>query len=107
MLIPFLFLDGNICCGYSLEALAKALLMSTHNIIIIMFSLRNKKNIMWIPPLICSYGDSHDQIVLTDFCTTGSNCRPVHKTSENGGANLRLFEKGGANAKKLSISGSK
>ena len=25
--------------------------MSTHN----MFSLRNKKNIMWIPPLICSY----------------------------------------------------
>ena len=25
--------------------------MSTHN----MFLLRNKKNIMWIPPLICSY----------------------------------------------------
>ena len=23
-----------------------------------MFSLRNKKNIMWIPPLICSYDDS-------------------------------------------------
>ena len=29
----------------------KALLMSTHN----MFLWRNKKNIMWIPPLICSY----------------------------------------------------
>ena len=25
--------------------------MSTHN----MYSQRNKKNIMWIPPLICSY----------------------------------------------------
>ena len=23
-----------------------------------MFSLRNKKNIMWMPPLICSYADS-------------------------------------------------
>ena len=27
--------------------------MSTHN----MFSSRNKKNIMWITPLICSYGN--------------------------------------------------
>ena len=24
-----------------------------------MFSLRNKKNIMWIPPLICSYVNDH------------------------------------------------
>ena len=29
----------------------EALLMSTHN----MSSLRNKKIIMWIPPIICSY----------------------------------------------------
>ena len=30
----FLYLNGNICCGYSLEAprLNEALLMSTHNI---------------------------------------------------------------------------
>ena len=28
----FLFLHKNICCGYSLEALTEALLMSTHNI---------------------------------------------------------------------------
>ena len=30
--ISFLFLDENICCGYTLEGLAEALLMSTHNI---------------------------------------------------------------------------
>ena len=37
--------------------------MSTHNIL---FSLRNKKNNMWIPPLICSYvrGASHIIFIL-------------------------------------------
>ena len=34
--------------------------MSTHN----MFLSRNKKNIMWIPPLICSY----DQMIMTISC---------------------------------------
>ena len=34
--------------------------MSTHS----MFSLRNKKNVMWIPPLICSYGPQTDIIYL-------------------------------------------
>ena len=33
------------------KGLGKVLLMSTHN----MFLSRNKKNIMWIPPFICSF----------------------------------------------------
>ena len=32
VLFFFLFLHENICCGYSLEVLSEALLMSTHNI---------------------------------------------------------------------------
>ena len=31
VLLFFLFPHKNVCCGYSLEALAEALLMSTHN----------------------------------------------------------------------------
>ena len=31
-MIVFLFLHENICCGYSLEVPAKALLIGTHNI---------------------------------------------------------------------------
>ena len=43
MLISFLFLNKNICTSNKYPQ---------H-----MFSSINKKNIMWIPPLICSYGD--------------------------------------------------
>ena len=56
MLISFLFLNKNICCGYSLEAPRQGAPRqgasneySQHR-----FSSRNKKKIMWIPPLICS-----------------------------------------------------
>ena len=52
MLISFLFLNKNICCGYSLEAPQRG---ASNEYPQHMFSLRNKKNIMWIPPLICSY----------------------------------------------------
>ena len=31
-----------------------------------MFSSRNKKNIMWIPPLICSYDFQSEQCSLSD-----------------------------------------
>ena len=55
MLISFLFLSKNICCGYSLEAPRRG---ASNEYPQHMFSSRNKKNIMWIPPLICSYGIS-------------------------------------------------
>ena len=54
MLISFLFLNKNICCGYSLEAPRRG---ASNEYPQHMFSSINKKNIMWIPPLICSYGD--------------------------------------------------
>ena len=53
MLISFLFLHENICCGYSLEAPRRG---ASNGYPQHMFSWRNKKNTMWIPPLICSYG---------------------------------------------------
>ena len=52
MLISFLFLHENICCGYSLEASQQG---ASNEYPQHMFSWRNKKNIMWIPRLICSY----------------------------------------------------
>ena len=52
MLISFLFLDENICYGYSLEVPRQG---ASNEYLQHMFSSRNKKNIMWIPPLICSY----------------------------------------------------
>ena len=52
MLISFLFLNENICCGYSLEAPRRG---ATNEYPQHMFSSRNKKHIMWILPLICSY----------------------------------------------------
>ena len=52
MLITFLFLDKNICCGYSLEAPHRG---ASNEYPQHMFLSRNKKNIMWIPSLICSY----------------------------------------------------
>ena len=52
MLIFFLFLHENIYCGYSLEAphWGTSNEYQQH-----MFLWRNKKNIMWILPFICSY----------------------------------------------------
>ena len=52
MLISFLFLHENICCGYSLEGSQQG---ASNEYPQHMFSWRNKKNIMWIPRLICSY----------------------------------------------------
>ena len=53
MLISFLFLNKNICCGYSLEAPRWG---ASNEYPQHMYLSRNKKNIMWIPPFICSYG---------------------------------------------------
>ena len=39
-----------------------------------MFSWRNKKNIMWIPPLICSYVVSDADMVFTSSSTL-FNCQ--------------------------------
>ena len=52
MLISFLFLDENIHCGYPLEAPRRG---ASNEYPQHMFSSRNKKNIMWIPYLICRY----------------------------------------------------
>ena len=52
MLIFFLFLHENIYCGYSLE---RPWWGASDEYPQYMFSWRNKKNIMWLPPLICSY----------------------------------------------------
>ena len=58
MLISFLFFHESICCGYSLEAPHRG---ASNEYPQHIFSWRNKKNIMWIPPLICSYGYVHCQ----------------------------------------------
>ena len=50
MLISFLYLHENM--WYSLEAPRQG---ASNEYPQYMFSWRNKKNIMWIPPLICSY----------------------------------------------------
>ena len=52
MLIAFLFLHKNKCCGYSLEVPHRG---ASNEYPQHTFSWRNKKNNMWIPPLICSY----------------------------------------------------
>ena len=59
MLISFLFLNENICCGCSLEAPRRG---ASNEYPQHMFSSRNKKNIMWIPSLICSYETVQIQI---------------------------------------------
>ena len=51
--IFFLFLDKNICCGYSLEAPHRG---ASNEYPQHMFSLRNKKTIYPIPILIWTYG---------------------------------------------------
>ena len=52
VLIVFLFLHENVWCGYSLEAhwWGASNEYPQH-----MFSSRNKKNVIWIPPLIWHY----------------------------------------------------
>ena len=55
MLWSFLFLNKNICCGYSLEVPRRGAFNEYPQH---MFSSRNKKNIMWIPPLICCYASN-------------------------------------------------
>ena len=47
-----LFLDENICCGYSLEGPRRG---TSNEYPQCMFSSRNKKNIYMIPPLIKTY----------------------------------------------------
>ena len=74
MLIAFLFLNKNICCGYSLEAPQRG---ASNEYPQHMSSLRNKKNIMWIPPLICSYATS--SIVPSTHSATLYYCHPVTK----------------------------
>ena len=57
MLISFLFLDENICCGHSLEAPRRG---ASNEYPQHMFSSRNKNNNMWIPPFM-----SHDNFILS------------------------------------------
>ena len=52
LLIFFLFLNKNICCGYSLEAPWGGVSNEYPQHV---FLLRNKKIITWILPLIWSY----------------------------------------------------
>ena len=59
MLIAFLFFHENICCGYSLEVPRRG---TSNEYPQHMFSWRNKKSIMWIPPLICSYAAIFQQM---------------------------------------------
>ena len=73
MLISFLFLDENICCGYSLEVPRRG---ASNEYPQHIFSSRNKKNIMWIPPLIRSYvktaksGKSDEAVDVQDDLNT-------------------------------------
>ena len=48
------------CCGYSLEA---PLWGAYNEYPQHMFSSKNKKNIMWIPPLVCSYAVLHKNML--------------------------------------------
>ena len=73
MLIFFLFHHENICCGYSLEAPRRG---ASNEYPQHMFSWRNKKKSMWIPPLICSY--VWNQVFFTSQTTTDLLCHRVH-----------------------------
>ena len=66
MLISFLFLNENICCRYSLEAPRWG---TSNGYPQHMFSLRSKKNIMWIPPFICSYAQNEVSLYLCMMST--------------------------------------
>ena len=52
----FSYFSMKTCCGYSLEAPLQG---ASNEYPQHMFSLRNKKNIIWIPPVICSYVNIH------------------------------------------------
>ena len=82
LLVSFLFLNENICCGYSLEVPRWG---ASNEYPQDMFLSRNKKNIMWIPPLICSYGSesllgAHVRRYIFMMCTENSN-QPAHPCS--------------------------
>ena len=64
VMILFLFHHENICCGYSLEVPQWD---ASNEYPQYMFSWRNKKNFMRIPPHIWSYD------VLSDYITGGRN----------------------------------
>ena len=68
MLVSFLFLHENVCCGYSLEAPRRG---ASNEYPQHMFPWRNKKNIMCIPPLICSY------VEVPQVCTLALNNLPT------------------------------
>ena len=70
MLISFLFLDENICCGYSLEAPHRG---ASNEYPQHMFLSRNKKNNMWKPPLICSYTFRHVHLTETQISQSDQN----------------------------------
>ena len=75
MLVSFLFLHENICCGYALEAPRRG---TSNEYPQHIYSSRNKKAIMWIPPLICSY------VILVLFFSisnSGSGLGNVEPTS--------------------------
>ena len=57
-----IFFHKNIVCGYSLESLIEALLVSTHN----MFLWRNKKNtIIFHKNIVCGYSlESFFEVLL-------------------------------------------
>ena len=52
LLISFLFLHKSLCYGYSFEVPRRG---TSNEYPQHRFLWRNKKNIMWITPLICSY----------------------------------------------------
>ena len=74
MLISFLFLNKNIYCGYSLEAPRRG---ASNEYPQYMYSWRNKKNIMYIPPLICSYAQ-HAKLYLWRSEPSEDSNRLVH-----------------------------
>ena len=77
MPILFLFLNENVCCGYSLEAPHRG---TSNEYPQHMYSSRNKKNIMWIPHLICSYvrwckgGRLNGSLVITHHISVSQTC---------------------------------
>ena len=77
MLISFLFLNKNICCGYSLEAPRRG---ASNEYPQHMYSPRNKKNFMWMPPLICSYAPHEKMYYMTCLPNEDSD-KPVYPHS--------------------------
>ena len=92
MLISFLFHNKNICCGYSLEAPRHG---TSNEYPQHMYSLRNKKNVMWIPPLICSYDIATFAIATLTVMKFHGSCLHEQKQDLNGDLELSpTFHKG-------------